>query len=198
MTSPKPAYPFYFLLFPGMTRHPQRAASWKLQPGLSDLHLTGGAGGWRAKWAGPRELRGLFVLEMLSHSAKRSLTHKKKGENANKQWCLEGYYFARQSSFGSSRFLNSEVSTQIWVHVFLWATRFLRRDFPLSSGTSLTLEFGWAVGLRCSDSLAHHYVRVINHQVPSFPATCNSRTEITSLLAFKKAGWNITEIPLGI
>lgn len=191
MTSPKPAYPFYFLLSPGMTRHPRRVASLKLQPELSGLQLTGGAGGWRAKWAGPGELRGLFVLEMLSHSAKRSLTHTRRGKMPTNN-CV------RKSSFGSSRCLHSEVSTQIWVHVFLWATRFLPRDFPLSSATSLTLECGRAVGLRCSDSLARHYEWVINHQVPSVPATSNSRTKIASLLAFKNAGRNITEIPLGI
>lgn len=48
MTSPRPAYSFSFLFFPGMTR--VATGSLKIQPGLSDLQHTEGS--WRAeiKW----------------------------------------------------------------------------------------------------------------------------------------------------
>lgn len=178
-----------------MTRHPSKggvaAGSLKLQAGLSDLQLIGGGWGRRVKWAVHARAESFVCSENAQPLSKRSFTEKK--NNTKKQLCFEGRCFARKSSFGSSRFLNSEwVCTRMSPCVPL-GNRTSPTDFPLSSGSSLTLARGWAVCPRYFYSLAHHPVGVINHQVPSLAAASKSRTKMTSsFLASKEArrkGW---------
>lgn len=94
--------------------------SLKLQAGLSDLQLAGGGWGRRVKWAVP-ELRALFVLRMLRHSAK-DLLLKRKTNTTKKQPCFEGHAVLQENlPLGHLDFSTQNEFVHGGVHACLWA-----------------------------------------------------------------------------
>lgn len=94
MTSPRPAYPFFFFFFPPWhDQAPHRkgsvaTGSLELQLGYQVSNPQEGAGGWRAKWAEPASAERFVCSENTFATQQKSSYLGKK--NAHKQLCFEG------------------------------------------------------------------------------------------------------------